>query len=78
MKTIERCIYRLKVGDVVHIGNLYGKVINIRKGRGIFMSGSLYHVTTNCMYIGTFSVYGVHWYAGKRYPAEKVTIIKNS
>lgn len=76
MKTIERCIYNLKVGDVVRLGNLSGKVLNIRKKRGIFMAGSLYQVVTDCMYIGTFSVYGIHWYAGRKYPAEKVTIIE--
>jgi len=76
MKTVERCIYHLKIGDVVCFENVTGKILNIHKGRGCFMSGSYFRIFTDSFLIGNFSAWGVHRCEGRRYPADKITILK--
>lgn len=74
MKTKEKCIYNVKVGDTVVLGNFSGKIIGITKRRGIFMHGTVFQVMTNNWNIGTLSVWGKHMCEGRKYPAEKLTI----
>jgi hypothetical protein len=39
------------------------------------MSGTCYRVTTDCTLIGPITVFGIHWYEGRRYPADKLPIV---
>lgn len=74
MKTKEKCIYNVKIGETVVVGDYSGKIIGIAKRRGIFMYGTVFQVMTNNWNIGTLTVWGKHMSEGRKYPAEKLTI----
>lgn len=75
MKIKEKSIYRVKVGDVLAYPDaLPAKIISIRVGRGHFMYGKTFHIHTDCGLVGPFICYGIHWYEGRRYPADKLPI----
>jgi len=75
MKIKYKCIYRVKVGDVIAYPDaLPAKIIFIREGRGHFMHGKTFRIHTDCGLVGPFTCYGIHWYEGRRYPADKLPI----
>jgi hypothetical protein len=75
MKFKYKSILKVKVGDtLVYPDELPSRIVNITKSRGQFMSGDCYRVYTNNSLIGSFTAYGVHWYEGKRYPADELPI----
>ena len=75
MKIKDKSIYRVKVGDSIQFpGMLPAKIISIREGRGYFMNGKTFRIHTDCGLVGPFTCYGIHWYEGRRYPADKLPI----
>ena len=75
MEIKDKCIYRVKVGDFIQFpGMLPAKIISIREGRGHFMRGKTFRIHTDCGLVGPFTCHGIHWYEGRRYPADKLPI----
>jgi hypothetical protein len=75
MKFKYKSIIKVKIGDtLVYPDELPARIINITKSRGQFMAGDCYRVHTNNSLIGPFTVYGVHWCEGRRYPADELPI----
>ena len=75
MKIRHKSILKVKVGDIVaYPDEPPARIVQIYKRRGQFMSGDCYRVTTDSSLIGSFTVYGVHWFEGKRYPADELPI----